>query len=216
MELLDFGLVALAGLLVAVAELTSRYPDAPGRALRTWPAGFYILINIGATAGALAALKAFDVRFGTAPENIRWARDVVAGFGAIAFFRSAFFIGRSNAGRGPLRMLQALLGASDRAIDRQRAEQRADVVRDIAAGLSFADVRDALPTYCIALMSNATDAEQEGLVTQVTALDAADMPDTTKVEALALSLMDLVGEDTLRAAVSNVRAAHDDEAGADS
>jgi hypothetical protein len=211
-ELADFALVGVFGFLVAVSELCVRYTDAPLRALRTRPAAGYMLVNVLATIAALAAMKAFDLRFGTTTDNVRWARVVIAGFGAIAFFRSSFFLGRHDSKRGgPVRVLQALLDASDRAIARQRAFQKATGVPAIVAGLTFAEARDALPTYCFGLMA-VSDDEQREVGEQIRGLEDTDMPDTTKVEALGLVLINVVGEDVVRRAVQNVKDARDNPA----
>jgi len=52
---LDYVAAALLGGLVGAGELSSRYRDAPGRALYTRPALFYILLNIAVSVAALGS-----------------------------------------------------------------------------------------------------------------------------------------------------------------
>lgn len=198
--------MGLFGFIVAAAEIAHRYPDAPTKAIFSPPGLLYIVVNMGATVAALAAMKAFDLRLGVEDDDARWARVVIAGFGAVAFFRSSFFLGRRDTGQGPVRVLRGILGATDRAIDRHRAEERARAVRPIMAGLTFDQVRDALPSYCLSVMQNVSDEEARELGQQVRAIEMASMTDAAKVETLALTLIQLVGEPVLRTAVKNIRA----------
>jgi hypothetical protein len=55
---LDWIAVAALGALVGASEWIARYRDAPDRALRTWPAAFYIAINLAASVGALGLIHA--------------------------------------------------------------------------------------------------------------------------------------------------------------
>ena len=74
------------------------------------------------------------------------------------------------------------------------------------AGLTFDQVRDALPSYCLSVMQNVSDEEARELGQQVRAIEMASMTDAAKVETLALTLIQLVGEPVLRTAVKNIRA----------
>jgi len=51
---LDFAAAALLGILVGLAELVSRYRDAPHAALYTRPALLYLVLNGAASGLALA------------------------------------------------------------------------------------------------------------------------------------------------------------------
>ena len=120
-------LVGALGAAVAIGELVSHYRDAPMRALATFPALLYIGINAGASLGALALIRAFDWKFGmngtSSDADVRWTQTLVAGFGALAFFRSSLFIaniGGQDIGIGPSAFLQSVLDAADRGVDRAR------------------------------------------------------------------------------------------------
>ena len=161
----------MIGALVGVAELVSRYRDAPSRALHNWAAALYVGLNATAAVAALALIRAFDWKFGASDTGaVEWTRALVAGFGAMALFRSALFIvraGDQDVGIGPSGLLQVVLSAADRAVDRGRAGARALEVTDTMAGVSFDRAAEALPAYCLALMQNATEDEKVALGNQV-------------------------------------------------
>src|SRR5262249_7596913 len=113
-EWLDWVGAAALGALVGASELVSRYRDAPNAALKTWPAIFYVSINLLASVGALGLMVALNW-----PPQTRWSRVLVAGVGAMAFFRTSLFIVRvadRDVGIGPSGFLQIFLAAADRAV----------------------------------------------------------------------------------------------------
>jgi hypothetical protein len=88
----DLIVVGGIGAFVGTGELISRYRDAPARALRCPPALLYIAVNSAAACAAYGLVDAFDLTFGAAPGSpTRWTRVLVAGFGAMALFRSSLF-----------------------------------------------------------------------------------------------------------------------------
>src|SRR5207249_7959686 len=122
-------------------ELVARYRDAPGSALRNAAAGLYLAINAAAAVAALGLVQAFNWTFGAGGgSELRWTRVLVAGFGAMAIFRSSLFIvraGEQDVGVGPSGFLQVVLNATDRAVDRRRAGARAGEVSRAMDGVSF-------------------------------------------------------------------------------
>lgn len=209
MILLDIGIAAAIGGLVGAGELVARYRDAPASALRTRPALFYVLTNGLASALALGASHTFDWRFGFDAEGVRlrWLQIAIAGFGAMAVFRSSLFttrVGDQDVGVGPSAFLSVILIAADRAVDRVRASARAPAVAKIMDGVVFDNAVEALPVYCFALMQNLSADEQEVFGRQVRALRDSGMRDRAKSLALGLALVDLVGEPVLRAAVETL------------
>ena len=206
---MDYVAVALIGGLVGLGELIARYRDAPGTALRNAAAGLYIGINAAAALAALGLVRAFGWTFGTeSGEALRWTQVLIAGFGAMAIFRSALFIvraGDQDVGVGPSGFLQVVLNAADRAVDRRRAGARAGEVSRAMDGVAFAKAAEALPSYCLALMQNASEDEKVALANQVTLLRDAHMEDRAKSLALRLALMNVVGRGVLEAAVLTLR-----------
>ena len=146
---LDLLWVALLGGLVGTGELITRYRDAPTAVLRSAAALFYIALNALAAILALAMVRAFGLDFGLpADSTVRsWVQVLAAGFSALAVLRMSFFTlraGDQDIGIGPSSLLQILLGASDRAVDRMRARARATEVAHIMAGVVFAKAAEAV------------------------------------------------------------------------
>jgi len=206
---MDYAAVALIGALVGLGELIARYRDAPGAALRSPAAVLYIGINAVAALAALGLIHAFDWRFGAETDDaLRWTRVLIAGFGAMAIFRSSLFIvraGEQDVGVGPSGFLQVVLNAADRGVDRRRAGARAGEVSRAMDGVAFSKAAEALPSYCLALMQNASEEEKVALANQVTLLRDASMEDRAKSLALGLALMNVVGRGVLEAAVLTLR-----------
>jgi len=206
---LDFLLVAALGALVGAGELVSRYRDAPWSAVRNQPAAAYLAVNAIATVAALAITRIFDFTFGAdTPQEQRAIQVLVAGFGAIALFRTSLFVvrvGTRDIGIGPITLLQVLLFATDRDVDRRRAVKRAAAVTTALRGLTFAQVKDALPRYCLTLMQNVSKDEESDVQKQAQEIAQSDMEDALKVNALGLSLMNIVGQLVLEAAAAAVQ-----------
>jgi hypothetical protein len=195
----NYGFVVEIGLLVGATEMMSRYRDDPFAPLLTIPGVFYMLINAGAAALAYYLMNLVRTPI-TEP-----LRTFAAGLGAMAFLRSGFFTARygsTDVAVGPNQVLQVILQALDRAYDRQRAVPRSQAILDIMGGISFDQVKEALPTLCFDLMQNVSDSEVAGLNAQVRELSASTtISDDAKTLSLGLALINIVGEQTLRAAV---------------
>lgn len=205
-NLVDALVVGGIGGLTSVGELISRYRDAPVRPLIKRPAWAYISFNVAASLSALCIIRVFGWTFSAAGEGpIRLTQLFVAGFGSLAFFRTSLFVTRAGGqdiGIGPSALLASILGAADRSVDREQARHRSEVVVKIMDGVIFTKAQAALPTYCLALLQNVTPEEEISLANDVAALANKDgMSERQKSLALGLRLMNLVGEDLLRAAV---------------
>ena len=210
---LDYVAAALLGGLVGAGELSSRYRDAPGRAIYTQPALFYIGLNIAASVAALALTHAFGWTFGSSGNPgdaiLRWTQVLVAGIGSMALFRSSLFTVRAgdrDIAVGPGSFLQIFRDGADRAVDRVRAQARGDIVAELMTGLSYSKAFAGLSPYCLALMQNVPDEEQTRLTRSLDVLDKDDIiGESIKVRILGLHLMNVVGPDVLAAAVKSLR-----------
>jgi hypothetical protein len=125
----DFVAVAAVGGLVGISELVSRYRDEPTKALFTMPAVLYVALNATAAILALGLGSSLVTEPGEpGPLGVRWALVLGCGISAMAILRSALFVVRTDGkdlqvGLGSL--VQTLLDAADRSLDRLRAEERA-------------------------------------------------------------------------------------------
>ncbi len=212
-----YAIAALIGFLVGTSELIARYRDAPKKAIFTLPAIFYVLINATASMVALYLIDIFNWMPPQAGESGGESQDaanaamriLLAGFGAMAFFRSSFFyvrMGTNDVSVGPNGLLQIFLDATDRAVDRERAKPRAIIVKRIMEGVSFDEVKLSLPAFCFALMQGVSQDEQNEFAKILQTLDSSEMDDYTKSLNLGLILMNIVGEHVLREAVSAMHA----------
>jgi len=208
----DYLWVALIGLSVGGVELVARYRDNPKRALQTIPACVYMAINVAACVIILFILNALRPEWlfpkdGTADAKSHLYLVLSAGFGAIALFRSSLFKIKTNDGElavGPAVILDTVLAASDRAVDRILAGPRGVFVAEIMEHVSFERAKLALPSYCFALMQNVSSQEQKDIGDQVNALATAIMDDRVRSLNLGLALINVVGERVLRSAVANL------------
>jgi hypothetical protein len=193
----------LAG-LVGYGELVSRYQDNPGRLYGASPTPIYIIVNIVAGMAALKIIQATGVLSGKSP--VWLYQMLLASFGAIAFFRTSLFtvrVGNSDVGIGPSALLQALLTAADRMLDRDQAEGRAEDVASIMRVVDYTKARAALPTLCLILVQSLTQADQESLGRQIDSLDKRnDVDAEAKSIILGVYLIRVVGADVLERSVT--------------
>jgi len=205
---IDFAAAALLGILVGLAELVSRYRDAPQSVLYKPPALLYLALNGAASGLALALIRAFDWKFGAGADTVRWVQLLVAGVGAMALFRTSLFTVRAgdrDIAVGPATFLQIFRDAADREVDRLRASDRSSKVGKLLDGVDYTKASEGLIPYCLTLMQNVPDNEQQKLVQAVKLLDAEPIEPAIKVRILGLLLMNVVGPNVLSAAVDALR-----------
>ena len=199
--------------LVGYGELVSRYQDSPARLLTTSATVFYVTVNVAAAMLAFGLIRALHVLESTDPTKATsptWLYQLLlASFGAIAFFRTSLFtvhVGGTDIGIGPSAMLQALLNAADRMIDRDQAKTRAGRAAEILKDIDYRRARAPLPAFCIVLMQNPTPADSEAVLKQIATLDArTDIDDDSKMRMLGVYLIRLVGDEVLRRSVDSLR-----------
>jgi hypothetical protein len=200
--------VILLGALAGAGELTSRYRDAPGTAMWSVPGMSYLVLNAGVSLLAFVCLRAFknpiNVGGNLSSFDNYFLQITAASFGAMGLLRTSFFnvrIDDRDVGLGPGLVLQVILDATDREVDRGRAQQRAEFVQQSMQQVSFNKARIALPAYCIALMQNLSISDQQKLSNEVKNLSGLGVDDDTTALILGLILMTYVGSDVLARAV---------------
>lgn len=203
----NFVIAAGLGSLLAAAELLSRYRDEPLRVIGRGAAWFYIVVNASASMGALLLIDQFGWTFDQTGQSLRTTQVLVAGFGSAALFRSSLFIfkvGDDNVGMGPSILLNSLLGAADRSVDRNQATERLRVTGSIMAGVDFDKAHAPLVAACLAAAANVPPQEALDLRESVVALSASDAQPSTKSVVLGILIIDAVGADVLRQAVDTL------------
>ena len=199
---LDWVAVAMLGGIVGASELISRYKDNPFAAIKTWPAIFYIAINSVASLGALGLIHA-----GKWFETSHWTQILMAGVSAMAFFRTSLFVVRAgdrDVGVGPSGFLQIFLSAADRSVDRARAAARSDAVAKVMKEVDFPKALRALPPFCLALMQNVSQEDQQELGRALKDLDEGPAEPSVKALLLGIELINVVGVDVLKTAVKSL------------
>jgi hypothetical protein len=203
--------VTFLGAMVGVTELVARYRDRPEAAIQSNPGLLYIAINAALALILLWLIRSSQLRLPSVPATgaslgATLTQVLTAGIGGMALLRTSIFTLRvkdTDIAIGPAALLQVVLSAADRACDRLRAGPRADRVKQIMRGVSFARARLALSMHCLALMQNITADERLALMQAISALAAdKDLGDEVKSYILGLMLMTYVGEDVLAQAVS--------------
>lgn len=201
-----YAAVTVIGAAVGAGELISRYKDRPSRALRTLPALGYIGVNAVASAGALGLIFIFGWSFGAEGSERDVLRTLVAGFGAMALFRTSLFTVRAgdrDIGIGPSGVLTELLASCDRGVDRSRAKDRAVEVLSIMGSVSYEKAKGSLPAVALALMQNLGPPEQAALGLELERLDQyEDANERAKALLLGLAIANAVGPGVLQNAVT--------------
>ncbi len=211
----DYLMVMLLGAMVGFVEIISRYADAPFPTSVTWPGIFYMLVNALVAASALWAIRLFNWNVvpgaNGSTEITRWAQVIVSGLGAMAIFRSSLFVlgkEENTVSVGPNAVLQILLQAIDKEVDRQRGQERARTVRRLmskvefdSAGVMTGNLIDIVRN----LMQNLGDEDRKK-IDDLRAVEGkvllAGIDPELKKYVLGLQLMDLVGENVLRDAIT--------------
>lgn len=202
-EVAQFAVVTVLSGSVAYGELISRYRDTPGRLLAADPTVIYLCVNIAAGTAALALVK--QLHAVAAGDNRMVYETLIAGFGAIAFFRTSLFtirVSGTDVGVGPSSLLKALLDASDMMLNRWQALNRGAQVKVIMNGVNFTKAKSTLPTTCFTLMSDFPSAVQAGVAEQIRKLaDDTTIEEEAKALIQGLYLIQQVGSDVLDRAV---------------
>ncbi|MCY1073256.1 hypothetical protein [Archangium lansingense] len=203
--------VVFIGAFIGIGELVSRYKDDPYEAITNRHAITYTLLNILASAVALLALKTMDM--GTTPHGEGSASErvgytLLAGFGAMGVLRSSAFtmrVGKEDIAIGPSALLQVMLAATDRAVDRARARVRAENMARTMQSIPFEQLEESLPQLAFTMMQNVTDQEKQGFANELAALRNKNMDAVAKSICLGLSLSNIVGQGVVDDAVLALR-----------
>jgi hypothetical protein len=202
----------LIGTLVGASELLTRYRDSSSAALRNVPAALYLGINALASVAAFGVAYVADWKFGTdaTGNELLCLQVAVGGFGAVALFRSSLFLvhpSGTDVNVGPANILQSLLDATNREIDRSRGSERFPQVARMMQGVEFSEAYKVLPTVILASMQNLSDDDQAAFANQLKVLADSQIEDWAKSLTLGLTLEALVGRRVLQAAVETLKAA---------
>ncbi|MCJ7434095.1 MAG: hypothetical protein MUO77_11460 [Anaerolineales bacterium] len=205
---IDYLAVLALGAMIGFVEVLARYKDAPFKVAFSPPGLLYIFINAGVSGLALWGVRLFGITFGDnpswSPEAIRWFQVSVSGLSAMTLFRSSLFnfrVDEEDVSIGPNAILQILLVAVDKEVDRMRGAQRARIVEDAMEGITFDEAVLNLPPVVLALMQNLTDKDKNEILNSVEKSLQSKAPERSRTMTLGLSMINVVGEDILKAAI---------------
>lgn len=197
--------VAAFGAMIGASELVARYRDAPERALGTLAGIFYMAINASASMAALRLMEIFGWLSEGTEMQLVTTRVLVAGFGAMAFFRSALFmrrVGDQDLLIGPINFLQTILTAIDRAVDRVRGDSLSRRAMTLMAGVDFDKAVLTLVPFCADAMQNMTAEDEDALVKESEDILNRKIDPNAKAMLLGIALMKIVGEGVVDSAVT--------------
>lgn len=194
---------ALCGVAVACAEVVSRYKDDPVKAICCrWGAGYLFFNGLLPVAGFAILVAAGTASATTSDiDNLKYA--LYVGFGAMVIIRSKLFNLKLEGGDklsiGPDFVIDTFLSAMDRQIDRQRAYERARIVKEVMEGIDFGKVRMPIVTLMTRSMQGITESEMKELGIKVKETEQAqELSNQEKSYALGFMVLDLAGEDFFR------------------
>jgi hypothetical protein len=219
-------LAFLIGAAIGTGELISRYRDEPFEAILKKPSFLYIAVNAVASALAFLLIKTFDWKFGLpVPQDSTAAqqtgldtiRVLVAGFGAMALFRSALFlakVGDRDVSVGPFVILQTVLNAADGQVDRQAAVTRAAEVKQIMEPVDADKAKGILPEFCFHLLHGSVTSDDftamKSKIDEFFKKEGNTFPiggvEHSKAYVLGLLIMNYMGKDVLQAGVDALNA----------
>jgi hypothetical protein len=205
----------------------ARYRDAPFGSLVRNPSFVYIGVNALAAAVAFFLINVFGWTFQkVAPDSPTAAtalQVLVAGFGAMALFRSSLFIariGEQEVGIGPSIVLQTVLNAADAGVDRESAKARAPAVEQILRGVDANKAKDILPLFCYRLLQSSLpegeynvmkskvndifSGKKEVIATGPEDQQIVEVAANSKAYLLGLILMNYMGADVLEVGVKTL------------
>jgi len=191
----SYAITIFLSLLVAFAELFTKFKDEPFYILKRLPAWSYILLNMAISCICLYVLTQTTL-FDTADklEGIKAA--LTAGLGSVILMRSKFLkvsINGKDAAIGPEFIINVCMETLEKAIDRDRALTRKDLVERCMADIDFAKAKDYAITTIIASSQTTSDQAAKALMEK-----AADIEKMTgekeKSFALGYLVLDNMGE----------------------
>lgn len=197
--LLTWFFAGVAGAVLGLAELLSRYRDAPRQLWKI--KAFYLYLAINAALAMISLVVLQTIGSGLLPTVVEIAKSLAekagetdpstysaymdtanrylavyqvlaAGFGGAAFFRASLIkskIGGVEIGLGPSFVIDIMLMVTDREIDRARARERSDKVPKLMRKVPSSFAASALTDYCTGLLQNLSAAEREELKLKITA-----------------------------------------------
>lgn len=200
----------LFGVFVGLSEILSHYRDEPLRAAATSAGLAYLVLNGLFSLSAFAVLRIYPDKIFPALANDYLMTSVVAGFGAMAVFRSKLFTFHTGDGKdipiGPAIVLDTIFRTIDSKIDRRRATERQEKVFDAMIGIHDFN---STASYIEASLSSFQNLSQEDKAQITGVIDqyrkVPNWPDTLKSMSLGFAFLNIAGEENFDQVIDNLK-----------
>ncbi len=194
-------LTIFLSLLVAVAELFTKFRDEPLEVLKKSPAWLYLLFNMVIASITLYMLTKTNL-FHAANELDYLKVGLTAGLGSTILMRSKFLkinLNGQEAAIGPEIIINVFLETLEHAIDRNRALVRKQIVEQCMADIDFAKAKDYVVTTIIASSQTVSAEETKTLIAEAENIATSALDTIEKSCALGYLVLDIMGEKFLNA-----------------
>jgi len=194
----------MLGSATAAAEIIGKFKDAPGKALSTQQAVWYLALNGAVSSFAVYVLLL--MKWGSVEPLDRLKLVLTAGLGAMVVVRAKLFsskIGDQDVSVGPEQILKVYLDFMEQDIDRIRAQRRIDFVRKTMDPLKFSEIHE----YTLTMLDSAqtlTEERRKGIKESIEKI-AAVANDENKSFSLGFLLSKEMGEDFVNKLYENPR-----------
>lgn len=210
----DYLFVFALGGLIGVADVFSRYQEAPLRTLSSTGALIRIAVNAAASGIALWIIKAHPFTDMQPIENTA-TQIVAAGFGALALLRLSVKakIGDQDVSIGPASLVDSILAAADRDANRASAAATVREAFEVKRKVPLYDIATRLAPLCVEAPQTLSDADRRGLYEQIKrCIERADCSDSEKSLLILATLARVVGWDVVHAVADEIVRQEDDPA----
>jgi hypothetical protein len=178
----------------------------------------YVSLNSAAAVAALMVIEAvgWQVQTGSsvsvaasADTNVHWTQVLAAGLGAMALLRSAVFTVRTadkkDIAVGPSTFLQAIVDATDSALDRLRAQDRAKAAEQLMKNVIYDRALVELTPFCLRLLQNFPEDRRTALQIKIDSLkNDSTLSERAKLLSLGLYAMTFCGEKVVKVAITTL------------
>jgi len=192
-------ITCVLSLIVALAELFSKFRDEPFLVIKNLAAWVYIILNI------IIALICFSIITQT---NILGTRELdlihaafLSGLGSAVIMRSKFLkinINDKEAAIGPEIIINVFLETLEKTIDRDRALIRKQLVEKTMSGIDFYKAGEYVITTITGASQLASIEDTKRLVDEFTKIKESNMDNLNKSNSLGYLILDFMGEKFLK------------------
>jgi len=192
-------ITCVLSLVVALAELFSKFRDEPFLVIKNLAAWAYIFLNIMIAIICLLILTQTNLLGSKDLDLIHAA--LLSGLGSAVIMRSKFLkinINDKEAAIGPEIIINVFLETLEKTIDRDRALTRKQLVEKSMSGIDFNKAGEYVITTIIAARQLASIEDTRKLMDEFIKIKESSMDNFNKSNSLGYLILDLMGEKFLK------------------